>query len=142
MRFNDRLLQSLHTDWKDWSGRDVARLDPAGTWEAELATLIQEEFGASPLFLLKDPRFCRIAPLLFRASRGWDHAAIVLTVRNPLESAQSLYEARRAVARGSIASMAEAYAGRGEGEPRVPSLLPFARRPVGRLARCRRSVDE
>jgi hypothetical protein len=93
MRFNDRLLQSVGSDWKDWSGVDVERLDPAGTWEAELAALIQDEFGESPLFVLKDPRFCRIAPLLFRAlSRLSIVPRIVITVRNPLESARSLYE--------------------------------------------------
>src|SRR5262249_43623212 len=93
MEFNDQLLRSIGSDWKDWSRLEPARVDLTNTREAELAALIQDDFGDSPLFVLKDPRLCRTVPLLLRAlSRLGIAPRIVLTVRNPLESARSLDE--------------------------------------------------
>src|SRR5262245_31129272 len=55
LQFNDQLLQSIGSDWRDWSRIEAKRLDPAATREAQLAELIQAEFGDSSLFVLKDP---------------------------------------------------------------------------------------
>ena len=53
--------------------------------------LLQEEFGSASLFVVKDPRICRFVPFWLRnlAADSIDPAAVI-TVRSPLEVAQSL----------------------------------------------------
>ena len=56
-----------------------------------LALLLQEEYGGSPLFVVKDPRISRLLPLWFAVLSDLQIAPVVaLAVRNPLEVAASL----------------------------------------------------
>jgi hypothetical protein len=58
---------------------------------ARAKQLLEEEFGAAELFVLKDPRICRIAPFWLEARREANIAPlVVIPVRSPLEVARSL----------------------------------------------------
>lgn len=62
------------------------------SFQAEMASVLEEEFGDSRLFVLKDPRLCRLTPLLAGALRELGAEPLyILPVRNPLEVAASLY---------------------------------------------------
>lgn len=91
--FNDALLAALGSRWDDplplaqgWEQSAVAQaaID-------DLVVLIREEFGAEAIFLLKDPRLCRLLPLWLAAlSRcGMDQVAM-LPFRHPFDVAGSL----------------------------------------------------
>lgn len=92
---HDRLLDQLGSRWDDWRKLDPSVLLPRMRDEAAraFAGLLRGEYGASPLFVLKDPRLCRLVPYMVEllASEG---AATrhVLMLRNPLAVAASLQE--------------------------------------------------
>ena len=90
---NEQLLAGLGRHWHD------VREMPPGWMQSEAAArarvaieaLLRREFAAAPLWALKDPRLCRLAPLWLEALQRLDIAArIVLTVRCPDEVAASL----------------------------------------------------
>ncbi|MND52450.1 hypothetical protein D3C80_434630 [compost metagenome] len=93
MAFNDRLLNALGSDWKD-----LSPLDPGSTTAqvfeglmSEAVQVLQEEFSAARLPLLKDPRICRFVGFWSEAfSRAGYEPLYIHTHRNPLETAQSL----------------------------------------------------
>jgi len=91
--FHDALLATLQSTWHDWTALDISQL-PAGRRDAirsQLADLIKDEYGGVPLMVVKDPRICRFAPFFFEAlAEAGVTPECVLTVRNPLEVAQSL----------------------------------------------------
>ncbi len=95
--FDDQLLSASGSNWSDWSELRFDSLSSETAERAErLAEVITQEYGESRLFVVKDPRLCRIAPLLMRALENLSvQPRIVIPVRNPLESAQSLYERDR-----------------------------------------------
>ncbi|MDE4175243.1 sulfotransferase family protein [Phaeobacter sp. PT47_59] len=93
---NDAILASGGSSWDDWRGfnpdwYDSPRLEEFLERGAEI---LQEEYGTSRFFVLKDPRICRLMPFwtqLFAAQKL--KPVYVLTHRNPIEVARSL-EAR------------------------------------------------
>jgi hypothetical protein len=59
--------------------------------KARIAEIITAEYGEASLFVVKDPRICRFAPLFFEAlTEVGITARSVLIFRHPLEVAQSL----------------------------------------------------
>ena len=57
----------------------------------QLALLLHEEYGTSPLFVVKDPRISRLLPLWFAVLAELQVAPVTaIAVRNPLEVAASL----------------------------------------------------
>ncbi len=92
--FNDRLLDAAQSRWDDWQPLDLTRIDPAilTGLRTEAAGLLASEFGASPLFVLKDPRICRMVPFWadVLATAGVAPRTII-TLRNPVEVAASLH---------------------------------------------------
>ena len=91
--FNDELLASGGSSWDDFSCFPEAWLEsPAAEEFLERSiTLLEQEFGNSKLFVLKDPRICRLVPFWTRALEA--HGAAVkpiITIRNPLEVGDSL----------------------------------------------------
>lgn len=93
MKFHDRLLMSAGSDWSDWGPFDGSWMSSTAmkAFLQEFGTLLTEEFGSSPLFVVKDPRVCRFVPFWLRALDALDIAPkFVLPVRNPLETARSL----------------------------------------------------
>jgi len=89
----DELLESLGSSWDD------ARLVPVAwfaTAEAErfkhrMIEVLAKEFGKAALFVVKDPRACRLVPLWLAVFEAMGvEPVVVLPVRNPLEVAASL----------------------------------------------------
>jgi len=93
MAFNDRLLNALGSDWKDLSPLDLGGTT-AQVFESlmsEAVQVLQDEFSAARLPLLKDPRICRFVGFWSEAfSRAGYEPLYIHTHRNPLETAQSL----------------------------------------------------
>ncbi len=95
VELNDELLASASSSWDDVSAF------PAGWYgsppEAELrrraVELLAEEYRGSRLFVVKDPRICRIVPFWVSVLAEFGASpSFVLPIRNPLEVAASLRE--------------------------------------------------
>ena len=104
-RFNNRLLKSAGSDWKDdmplsqdWF-TDPARAED----RAEAFRILQEEFEGAQTFVLKCPRLCRLLPFWEQvfAEAGIAPHAVIIT-RDPGEVANSL------AARASVPEFAPA----------------------------------
>jgi len=91
--YHERLLRTAGTDWDEWTHAsfDVLDATTVARFTDEWRGLLQQEFGDAPLFAVKDPRICRFVPFWLGnlAAHGIE-AAAVITVRTPLEVAQSL----------------------------------------------------
>jgi hypothetical protein len=90
---NDRFLAAIGSRWDD------PRLLPAAAFagpaaraaRAEIAALAKREFAGRSLFVLKDPRLCRTAPLALAALAdvgAWPQ--VVLPLRAPTPAVRSL----------------------------------------------------
>jgi hypothetical protein len=90
---NDRILESAGSHWADWQevNPNWIHTPVAETFAKEAATLLEHEYGDSPLFVLKDPRISLLMPF-WRAvfDRAGIEAVAVHTVRDPREVAASL----------------------------------------------------
>ena len=91
--FNDRLLISSGSNWKDF--QKVAPgwfVSPhAISARPKASELIDQEFGTSALFLLKDPRICRLMPFWRDTFEAHGITPLILHVhRSPLAVAASL----------------------------------------------------
>lgn len=94
-RLNDRILAALDSHWDDWRPLDTARLDPATHRELldEAGTLLRRDFAEAALFVLKDPRICRLAPFWREAIAHFGaETRAVIPLRNPAEVAASLQQ--------------------------------------------------
>jgi GT2 family glycosyltransferase len=62
---NDRILEALGARWDDWHPIDAKTLpaDAAASFHRRAAEILERDFAQSPLFVLKDPRMCRLLPL-------------------------------------------------------------------------------
>lgn len=90
---DDELLQRLGLSWHDLRELPVGWRDHPATKraEVEISELITAEFAGSPLWAIKEPRMCRLAPLwidAMTAAKVQPKALIVL--RDPREVAASL----------------------------------------------------
>lgn len=93
---NDKILASAGSRWDDWLELHPGWTDSpkAEQFREEALDLLREEFGRSRLFVLRDPRICRLLPFwLGVLEEVGVQPLIVSPVRNPLEVAASL-EAR------------------------------------------------
>lgn len=90
---HDRLLAALGSSWDDERPLPAAwwqRSDLAG-FRDELWTILSRDFSGSPLWLLKDPRLCRLLPLWFELLHDLGAApCFILCLRHPAEVARSL----------------------------------------------------
>lgn len=90
---HDELLEAMGSAWDDplplpdhWLQSDAARQA-----RQRLSEEVGEDFGSSRVFVLKDPRICRLLPLwLDLLDEQGIEPAVVIPVRNPLEIAASL----------------------------------------------------
>lgn len=93
VRLNDEILQACgHV----WFSRGRMKMSPLqvvreqGLWP-RLRETIESEFGGASTVVLKDPRISRLVPLYREVLTEAGYGVVaVLTVRNPLEVAQSL----------------------------------------------------
>jgi hypothetical protein len=91
--FNDELLAAAGSSWDDFTRfhEDWLQSPHAEGFLDRAVRLLEDEFGTSPLFVLKDPRICRLVPFWREAlRRSGCSVKPILTVRNPLEVAHSL----------------------------------------------------
>jgi hypothetical protein len=92
-QLNERLLSSAGSSWDDCLAFNPGWLTSpkAAQFHNEALEVLDKEFGASSLFVLKDPRICRLAPFWLNvlAAHG-TVARAILPLRNPLEVAASL----------------------------------------------------
>ena len=90
---NERILKSAGTNWHDWLEFDHRRIkSPAFKgFRKEARARLESEFGDSSLFVLKDPRICRMvrfwADILCEADV---EPRFICILRNPAEVAASL----------------------------------------------------
>ena len=96
---NDAILASAGSSWDDWEKIDTDWYDSSvvEAFRHRALDTLAVEFGDSPLFVLKDPRICRLLPF-WKASleRFGASVRVVVPLREPLEVAASL-EARDAI---------------------------------------------
>jgi hypothetical protein len=93
MDLNDEILASVGSNWQSWEPFDENWYASSAIEEfykrAQIA--LRNEFGASPLFVLKDPRICRLLNFWIEAVRRFGATpVVVIPIRNPVEVAGSL----------------------------------------------------
>jgi GT2 family glycosyltransferase len=90
---NTEILESAGSDWDDVSTFPSSwfQSDEAASFRERARQVLQDEYDAAPVFVVKDPRICRLVPFWLRAigDIGADMSSIHV-VRNPLEVAGSL----------------------------------------------------
>ncbi len=95
VKLHNRLLLSAGSSWHDplplrddWFASENAR-----RFEDELLILLENNFAESDLFVIKDPRICKLVPLWRSVLRRFESVPhFVITLRNPLEVAESLVQ--------------------------------------------------
>jgi hypothetical protein len=94
-QLNDRILASAGTRWDDWVEFHPGWLQSprAAEFHDEALALLRQEFKASRLFVLNDPRMCRLVPFwLGVLEAAGVQPLIVSPVRSPLAVAAALQE--------------------------------------------------
>lgn len=90
----ERLLQSLESRWDDLGQIDVAKIPKRliESYRGSFRRVLADEYDdGSTVLIVKDPRICRIAPVVFELLKDAAFSAVPLLVfRNPLEVAFSL----------------------------------------------------
>lgn len=106
MALNDEILRSAGSRWDDWLEFNPQWYDSpvAPGFVQRGLDVLNKEFGTSPLFVLKDPRNCRLSRLWFDVlDRAEVEPLVVIPLRNPLEVSASI-EARDGV-HGDLATL-------------------------------------
>ncbi len=90
---NNEILESLGSSWSalpplphDWFASQAAE-----SFAERAATFLRTEVSATPMFVLKEPRLCLLAPIWLRAMQiaGMD-VRVIIPIRHPEEVARSL----------------------------------------------------
>jgi hypothetical protein len=90
---HDRLLASAGSSWLDCTAFPETWYSSADAeaFVNELIAALQQDYGDAALFVLKDPRISRFAPLWFKVFSALQITPfVVLPLRNPVEVAESL----------------------------------------------------
>ena len=93
---HERILAELGSSWDDLAPLSDSWIESGigQNFLAEMAEAVREEFQESPLFVVKDPRVCRLVPFWLAVLDELEvDPLFVLPVRNPLEMAESLRKA-------------------------------------------------
>jgi hypothetical protein len=91
--FHEDLFRHAGSSWDDFRPFPQTWLkSPKATEYIERAqSLIDKEFGSSRLFVMKDPRICRLMPFWLEVLENLDITPVAIHIhRNPLEVSQSL----------------------------------------------------
>jgi hypothetical protein len=92
---HEELLTSIESSWDDWRTPPLRWRDndTSAKFGGRIQQTIDEEYGAAPLIVMKDPRMCRTLPYwLSVLEKTGIRTAPLIIVRNPLEVAESLRE--------------------------------------------------
>lgn len=92
---NEEILASAGTRWDDWRrlSPDWFRSPEFARFKLRALEILGREFPTSSLFVLKDPRICRLVPFWSEVLREFGaEVNCVLVLRHPLEVAASLRE--------------------------------------------------
>lgn len=90
---HEQMLAEAGSSWDDWRSFDPNDLGAQRLrfYKAEIARLIDEEYGSAPFFVLKEPRISRFVPLYAEILRRMRiDVRYVLIDRNPLAVIASL----------------------------------------------------
>jgi hypothetical protein len=101
VRINSELFHSFGMYWRSLSPlpKDWLSSDAAAKARKEIKQLVKRDFSGVPLWGIKDPRMCRMAPLWIEVLHSLDIATkAVITLRSPLEVAASLEKAHAQLA--------------------------------------------
>lgn len=92
VKFNDRLLSLGGSSWFDWTKFEPRWItSPPTALVEEAEKLIFDEFGNAPLFVIKEPRMCRLIPFWRSVFENLDiRPRVVIPFRSPYEVALSL----------------------------------------------------
>ena len=94
MDLNEEILASAGSSWDDWRPFDRGwYASPLAEGFRERALeLLQNEFGGSRLFVLKDPRICRLLEFWSEATGAFGARPLVVSpLRSPFDVASSLH---------------------------------------------------
>ncbi len=89
---NESILAALGSRWDDWRRLDPDWMrSPVSDLKIRALDFLERNFAGSGLFVLKDPRICRLLPFwLDCLQRFGAEAKCILPLRNPIEVAASL----------------------------------------------------
>ena len=90
---NDSILASAGSAWDDWETLDARWYESpiAEEFRDRARTTLVDEFGDCRLFVLKDPRICRLLPFWIDSLDEFGAEPFIVTpVRNPLDVAMSI----------------------------------------------------
>ncbi len=88
---NDEILTAIGRRWSDIRALAEGWEALAAPFAPQIDSVLAAQFGNAPLFVVKDPRLCRLWPLWRDAmARAGIRPVAVLAIRHPLEVAASL----------------------------------------------------
>ncbi|MDD2878202.1 MAG: hypothetical protein PHT60_08975 [Acidiphilium sp.] len=91
---HDAALLAMGSSWSDTSSLPQSWFDSAEAvgFQHRLADVLVAEYGDAPLFIVKDPRLCRLMKLWLPVLAAQSIAPrVVIPIRHPLEVAASLH---------------------------------------------------
>ena len=94
MDLNQEILASAGSFWDDWRpfDQDWYASPVADEFRERAQELVQNEFGSSRLFVLKDPRMCRLLEFWIEILSALGTQPLVVSpIRNPFDVASSLH---------------------------------------------------
>jgi len=92
IEIHDEMLAEGGSSWDDWRDFDLESLgDRYSYYRDRISQALEDEFGNSNLFVVKDPRICRFFPLYEDISRLLDlDIRCIIPYRKPVDVAASL----------------------------------------------------
>ena len=94
---NEKILASAGSIWFDWSPihSNWFQSPEAAQFHDQAIEVLHQEFGTSELFVLKDPRICRLLPFWLKVLEADDCQPLIIHIfRAPSEVAASLAKAQ------------------------------------------------
>jgi glycosyltransferase involved in cell wall biosynthesis len=90
---HDRLLAALNSSWSDESPLPEQwwLLPQVAPFQKQIISVLRKDFSTLPIWLIKDPRMCRLLPMWKNIFREFNCKPLfVLSLRHPAEVASSL----------------------------------------------------
>ena len=93
---DDAILAAGGSRWDDWRRFETGRVGAAvlGALEEQLAAAVEAEFGEAALFVVKDPRICRLLPVWLAVLRRMEVEVLPLIVFRQAGAVARSLEAR------------------------------------------------